>query len=154
MTILRNSLAVGLAAGLIEELGWTGFAVPALRRRYSVDATGFILGLMWSAWHLLPHVWARRAAAGELSDAVYLSLTAVSLLAGYLTAFRILMVRVYDATRSLPLAMLMHISLTASLLALNPEGLAGIDLQAYSFALAAILWVVVAAPVAARRRIA
>jgi membrane protease YdiL (CAAX protease family) len=53
VALLLSSLAIALAAGFIEELGWTGFAVPALRRRYSVLATGLIVGLLWAAWHVL-----------------------------------------------------------------------------------------------------
>jgi hypothetical protein len=41
-------------------------------------------------------------------------------------------------------AMLMHASFTASLLMLNPIGLAGANLVTYSFALAALVWVIVA----------
>jgi hypothetical protein len=40
--------------------------------------------------------------------------------------------------------MLMHVSLTVSLLTLNPLALAGANLSAFSFALAAVLWVAVA----------
>ena len=50
---------------------------------------------------------------------------------------------VYERTESLFLAMLMHLSFTASLLILNPLGLAGMNLQLYSFALAAVVWAVV-----------
>ena len=46
-------IVVALVAGFIEELGWTGFAVPVLRRRYGVLATGLIVGFVWAAWHLL-----------------------------------------------------------------------------------------------------
>lgn len=139
------SVAVGLAAGIVEELGWTGFAVPAMRRRYSTAATGIVLGICWSAWHLLPNVWSRRAAAGELTDSAFLASTAVAVVVGYLTAFRILMVRLYEVTGSLALAMLMHASLTTSLLVLNPEDIAGVRLQVYSFALAGVFWVAVGA---------
>ena len=51
-SLLLVSLAVGLSAGVFEELGWTGFAIPTLRRRYGILATGLIVGVWWSAWHL------------------------------------------------------------------------------------------------------
>jgi membrane protease YdiL (CAAX protease family) len=145
VSLLLISLAVGLSAGVFEELGWTGFAVPNLRRRHGIFATGFIVGMWWSAWHLLPNIWSSRAAAGELSMSVYLAGITVGIFAGYLTAFRILMVWVYDRTESLLVGMLMHVSITASLLMLNPLDLAGGRLSAYSFALAAGVWAVVAA---------
>jgi CAAX protease family protein len=143
-SLLLISLAVGLSAGVFEELGWTGFAVPALRRRCSVVATGLIVGVWWSAWHLFPNLWSMRAAAGELPASVYLAATAMGVFVGYLTAFRVVMVWVYDHTHSIAVAMLMHASFTASLLMLNPIGLAGANLVTYSFALAALVWVIVA----------
>ena len=149
-SLLLVSFAVGLSAGLFEELGWTGFAIPMLRRRHSVLVTGLIAGMLWSAWHLLPNVWASRAASGELAMPIYLAGTAIGVLVGYLTAFRVLMVWVYDHTQSLLVTMLMHVSLTASLLILNPLGMSGAHLLAFSFAFAAAVWVVVGA-IASRR---
>ena len=149
-SLLLVSLAVGLSAGIFEELGWTGFAVPGLRQRYGVVATGLIVGILWTAWHLIQSVWASRAAAGELDMSTYFTATAVGIFVGYLTAFRILMVWCYEHTRSLFVAMLMHVSLTASLLILNPIGITGAPLQVFSFAFAAAVWVVVAA-IALRR---
>ena len=148
--LVRVALAIGLAAGLFEELGWTGFAVPALRRRHGVLATGLIVGVWWSAWHLLPNVWAARAAAGDMTLPAYLVATAFGVFAGYLTAFRVLMVWVYDRSGSLLLAMLMHVSLTSSLLLVTPIGLAGAHLQMFSFSLSAAVWAVVAWLVATR----
>ena len=141
--LLLISLAVGLSGGIFEELGWTGFAIPALRRRYSVLATGLIVGMLWSAWHLLPNLWSARAAAGELAMPAYFAGTAAGVLVGYLTAFRVLMVWCYDHTHSLFVAMLMHVSLTSSLLILNPLGIAGAHLQVFSFVFAAAVWVLV-----------
>lgn len=65
---------------------------------------------------------------------------------GVLPAYRVLMVWVYDRTGgSLPVAMLMHASLTASLpLILMPRA-TGVALSASYLVLAAALWVVVAA---------
>jgi hypothetical protein len=40
-------IAIGLVGGgLMEEPGWTGFAVPRLRRRYRVLTTGLIVGFV------------------------------------------------------------------------------------------------------------
>ena len=143
-SLVLVSLAVGLAAGVFEEPGWTGFAIPTVRRRHGVVASGLIVGIWWSAWHLLPNVWSSRAAYGDLAVSVFVAATAFGVFVGYLTAFRVLMVWVYDRTESLFVAVLMHVSITASLLILNPLGISGVHLLAYSFALAAAVWIVVA----------
>jgi membrane protease YdiL (CAAX protease family) len=150
-SLVLISLGVGLSAGVFEELGWTGFAIPVLRRRCSGLATGLIVGMWWSAWHLFPNLWSMRAAAGELATPVYLTATALGVFVGYLTAFRVLMVWVYDHTHSIFVAMLMHVSITASLLMLNPIGISGAHLVTYSFALAAAMWIVVAVVTVAGR---
>jgi CAAX protease family protein len=46
-SLLLSGLAAGLAPGIVEELGWTGFAVPELRRRHGVLATGLISVFLW-----------------------------------------------------------------------------------------------------------
>lgn len=143
--LLLASLGVGLAAGLFEEIGWTGFATPTLAARYSVLKTGLYVGAIWGAWHLLTNVfWASRVSAGELPMSIFLPISVVGTLVGYLTAYRVLMVWVYDRTHSLLIGILMHVSLTASLLSFNPIGLSGAALLTYSFVLAAAFWLVVA----------
>jgi len=142
---LLFNLAVGLTAGFLEEIGWTGFAVPALRRRYSVFATGLIAGVLWGAWHYLGNVAAAETVRGTLSLSVFLPLILFNLLVGSLLPFRVLMVWVYDRTGSLLVAMLMHVSLTASIRILTPVGNGGVPLFIYDFVLTAALWVVVAA---------
>jgi membrane protease YdiL (CAAX protease family) len=143
-SILLFGLAVGLGAGVFEELGWTGFAQPALGRRYGVLATGLIIGSLWGAWHFLVNVWASSLSAGALALPLYLSGILVGLLAGTLPAFRVLMVWVYECTGSLLVATLMHLSLTASLLILRPPAISGLSLLTYDLVLAAALWVVAA----------
>jgi membrane protease YdiL (CAAX protease family) len=44
-SLLLVGLAVGLSAGIFEELGWTGFAIPAVRQRHGTLGTGVIVGI-------------------------------------------------------------------------------------------------------------
>jgi membrane protease YdiL (CAAX protease family) len=41
-----------LLATLGEEIGWRGFALPALQEKHSAFKSSLILGLVWMAWHL------------------------------------------------------------------------------------------------------
>ena len=65
-TLLLMGIAVGLVAGIFEELGWTGFAIPRMRLRYGVLATGLFVGVLWGAWHFFMNFWASGITSGEL----------------------------------------------------------------------------------------
>ena len=140
---LLFGLAYGLVAGLFEEPGWTGFAVPRLRLRHGVVATGLIVGLLWGVWHFLVAFWGSGGPSGALSLALLVPslLFYVAVLPGY----RVLMVWVFERTGSLLVAMLMHASLTASLLVLQPPGISGVPALTWNLVLAAAVWGVVAA---------
>jgi membrane protease YdiL (CAAX protease family) len=132
-SLLLFGIAGGLMVGILEELGWTGFAVPRLRLRYGVLTTGLIMGVLWGAWHLL--------IPGYLAifPAFFWSVV-------ILPAYRVLMVWVYDRTDSLLVAMLMHASLSASVpLILMPLAISGVPLLIWYLVLAAVLWGIVAA---------
>ncbi len=46
-------ILIGLFTGpLAEELGWRGYAIERLARRYGLLAAALVLGLIWWAWHL------------------------------------------------------------------------------------------------------
>jgi membrane protease YdiL (CAAX protease family) len=145
--LLLLGLVVGLTAGFFEELGWTGFAIPRLIRRYGVLRTGLIVGLLWSAWHVLVVVWGIGDRAGAIPVPVFIF---VDGLAG-LPAFRVLMVWVYDRTESLFVAIVMHVSITATTLIQTPRT-TGVPLLVYGLAFAAAVWLVIAALAAASRR--
>jgi membrane protease YdiL (CAAX protease family) len=146
VTLVLFGIGWGLVGGgLLEELGWTGFAVPTLlRKRRGVLATGLFVGVLWGAWHFLITFWASGTSSGALSLAGFLP--AVLFYVGSLPAYRVLMVWVYDRSgESMLLAMLMHASFSASMLIQQPLGLALVHGLAWNLVLAAALWVVVGA---------
>ena len=145
-SLLWSSIGGALAVGFFEELGWTGFATPRLRRRYSAIVTALIVGVPWGGWHLLTNdVWIATTYRGDLPVATFVILNGIGLVVGQLPAYRVLMVWVYDRTGSLLIAMLMHASLSACTFILGPEKLTGAALIAYGFALTVTWWTVVAA---------
>jgi membrane protease YdiL (CAAX protease family) len=144
-SFLMAAIGGALFVGGLEELGWTGFAVPRLRRRHSVLATGLLVGVPWGAWHLLTNdIWIASAFSGDRSPAVFMTATGVSLLAGQLPAYRVLMVWVDDRTGSLLIAVLMHTSLAACTFAFGLS-VTGAAFLLYAFGLAVAWWIVVAA---------
>jgi membrane protease YdiL (CAAX protease family) len=146
-TLVLTGIAVGLAVGLFEELGWTGFAIPRLRLRYGVLATGLIAGFLWGAWHFMMF-WESDSFSGALPLALLLAR-----LFSWLPAYRVLMVWVYDRTGSLLVAILMHACLVASTLIVDPV-LTGGALLTYILLHAAVYWAVVSAAAASQRRAA
>jgi membrane protease YdiL (CAAX protease family) len=141
-SLLLLGIPAGLGAGIFEELGWTGFAIPELRRRHGVLATGLIVGVLWGAWHLPVNFWSSGDPSGALSLALLLHSVLFSV--GILPAYRVLIVQVYDRTGSLLVATLMHTSLTTSNVIFVPLATGG-HLVTWSLVLAAALWVTVAA---------
>jgi membrane protease YdiL (CAAX protease family) len=141
-SLLLLGISVGLfEGGLMEELGWTGFAVPRLRFRYSILTTGLIVGILHAMWHFLPTFWGSGDSSGVFSLLLFLPPRLFYI--GILPAFRVLMVWVYDRTGSLLLAMLMHASLTASTLFILSPSARGIQLMTYYFILISVMWGVV-----------
>lgn len=140
------ALLVGLGAGFFEELGWTGFAIPTMRARRSVLVTGLVVGVFWGAWHFLAVFWGSASAFGTASVPLFM----VVALFAFLPPYRVLIARVYDRTQSLLVAVMMHASLTTSMILLGPV-VTGTATIAYDLAFGAALWAVVAITGARRR---
>jgi membrane protease YdiL (CAAX protease family) len=140
-------IAAGLAVGFFEELGWTGFAIPRMRRQYGVFTTGLVVGLLWGAWHFLVN-WEADTFTGALPLALLLAR-----LFSWLVAYRVLMVWVYDRTESQLVVTVMHVSLVATTGIIDPV-LAGGRLLIFLLVKGAVLWIIVAAVAVARRRAA
>ena len=146
-------VASGIVASLtavFEEVGWMGFALPRIRRRHGVFATGLMLGVVWGAWHLLQQIFISGTYAGGLPPALYLTLAIGNTVAG-LTAYRVLMVWLYDRTGSLLIATIMHSSLIASTIFIFRPEASGPAFMAYSWTFTAAMWLVVAAVAAISR---
>jgi membrane protease YdiL (CAAX protease family) len=143
-SLLLLAIAAGLGGGFLEELGWTGFAIPRLKRHHSVFATGLIAGVLWGAWHFLVNFWYSGASSGGLPLALFLTLYFLTGVA-QLTAYRVLMVWVYDRTESLLAAVLMHASLIVSTTPILIPAMTGVAFLTWFLVLTAALWVVVAA---------
>jgi len=131
INFLIAGIMTGLAAGFFEEIGWTGFAIPQLRKKYGILVVGLIVGLLWALWHTLPGLWLGYASGTVTSIPLLLSYFADSFL--FLVVFRILMVWVYSKTESLLIAMIMHGSLTAAARIFVPIGIVGIPLLIFDF---------------------
>ena len=143
LSLLVASIAVGLAAGIFEEIGWTGFAIPQLRLRHGVLTTGLTVGCLWGAWHLLLFFWTSGGFSGALSLSLFVP--AILFCEGVAPAFRVLMVWVYDRTASVLVAMLMHGSLSGGVaMMLIPLTIVGVPLATWYILLTAGLWVAVA----------
>jgi membrane protease YdiL (CAAX protease family) len=136
VSLVLFAVAVGLVNPWIEELGWTGFAVPELGKRYGILANGLIVGIMWGAWHFLSNLW------GASSVTIPLALFMPAMLFSFLPPFRVLMVWVYDRTRSLLVAVIMHGSLNAFWLIATPTAITAANLVTWYIAWAAVLWVI------------
>ncbi|MEZ4622511.1 MAG: CPBP family intramembrane glutamic endopeptidase [Caldilineaceae bacterium] len=145
-TILLTSIAAGVMVALFEEIGWTGFAVPQLRRHYGLYATALIVGLVWGVWHF-PPFWEADSFAGGFS-----LLLLLARLFSWLPAYRVLMVWLYDQTESLLVVMLMHASLVAAQFTLFPMALAGMTALTVILTWAVVLWSIVAVVAVSNRR--
>jgi membrane protease YdiL (CAAX protease family) len=151
-SLLVGGIVAGLVVGLFEELGWTGFAVPRLRLRYGVFATGLIVGVLWGGWHVfLNGIYVSRAYSAELRPVVFVAARGLGDMLGLLPAFRVLMVWVYDRTGSLLVVMLMHAGLTATTIIADAPGMAGAGIVLYDVVSALAMWAVVAVAALALR---
>jgi len=142
--LVITGIMIGLVfGGFMEEMGWTGFAVPRLRKQYGVFATGLIVGVLWGVWHFLPTYWACGDSNGVLS--LDLLIPPLTFYAFVLPTYRVLMVWVYDRARSLLVAILMHAALTANTITIMAPSEEVRPLVTYYIAFTAAMWVIIGA---------
>jgi membrane protease YdiL (CAAX protease family) len=107
------ALSQPLVVGIGEELGWMGFAYPWLRSRYRYLTSGLLLGMIWGLWHLPMFFTA--------SDSQFGASLVVFVVK--LTALRLVMALVFEATGSLVMPALFHVSINVltELIPLSPN---------------------------------
>jgi hypothetical protein len=129
----------GVAAGFIEEIGWTGFALPMMLPALSVLRAGILLGLLWSLWHL-PVIDFLGSATPHGAHLILFFLAFVAAM----TALRVLISWVYSSTASLLLAQMLHASSTAALAMFGPSQVDARQEAAWYALYALALWTAVA----------
>ena len=95
-----------LIAGLGEEPGWRGFALPRLEARYAPVAATLLLGLLWALWHLPLVLVDPRFPHGFTSLAPLVVLALLTLVGIVFMAF--FYTWIHNGTRSVLLCMLLH----------------------------------------------
>lgn len=128
----------GIPAGVLEEIGWTGYVYPRMSARWKPLSAALLLGLLWSLWHL-PAINFLGASAphGAYWFRFFLAF-------GFaMTAMRVLICWLYLNTKSVLMAQLMHISSTASLVIFSPHVTPAQEAMWYAI-YGGVLWVVVA----------
>lgn len=106
---LAAGVGSGLFSSLLEELGWRGFVLARLLKRWSPRKAALLTGLGWGAWHFVLNFIGMR----QYGSWMFL----ISFLAGplLLTGFTVLMTWVFLRTRGNLLVMvLFHLSITAN----------------------------------------
>jgi len=113
--VFPAGLLFGPIAGLVEEVGWTGFALPRMRARFGTFRGSLVLGAIWGVWHL-PVVDFMGAASPH--GAALMSFFGAFVLV--VVPMRLLIGLAATRTNSVPIAQLLHASLTGSLAMLSP----------------------------------
>ena len=138
--IVATGVAIGLTGPFLEELGWTGFALPRLRKRHGVLTTGLVMGLLWAVWHF-PLFAGERDPEGTVPAALLVT----AFLFSWLPAYRVLMVWLYDRTQSLLLAYLMHVPISATTFILIADGKPAAAAVTKVLVWGTVFWLMVAA---------
>jgi uncharacterized protein len=134
-----RGIAFGVPAGLLEEIGWMGYAFPKMSARRSALGASILLGLLWGTWHLpVINFLGTATPHGAYWFPFFLAFTAA------MTAMRVLICWIYVNAKSVLLAQLMHISSTGSLVVFSAPRVTPRQEVLWYLVYAAVLWLAVA----------
>ena len=104
-TVVFVSVYMLIFVALGEEVGWRGYALPALQARHGAFVASVMLGAMWALWHM-PQFFNPATLYSDLPIVLFLA---------YLIPFSVLITWVFNSTGgSLLMAMLVHAVMNAS----------------------------------------
>ena len=113
---LAIGFVMGIFAGFMEEVGWTGYAYPKMRDKHGALRAALLLGLLHGAWHIGPSYLFEGTAKGVYWLPWFTVMWMVAMV-----AMRVILVWIYTNTGSVFLAQLTHASSTGSLVILGPS---------------------------------
>ena len=104
-TVVFVSVYMLIFVALGEEVGWRGYALPALQARHGAFVASVMLGAMWALWHM-PQFFNPATLYSDLPFVLFLA---------YLIPFSVLITWVFNSTGgSLLMTMLVHAVMNAS----------------------------------------
>jgi hypothetical protein len=116
-----------------EEVGWRGYAVPALQRTHSPLASALVVGVAWAAFHWLAFL------ANADAPLVYAAVGSVMLV-----AFSVILTAVFNAGgQSVALVALAHATYDTVAIGVSPLAETGVPLLAFALTAAVACVVVV-----------
>lgn len=135
MVIPASLIALVSDPGPMEELGWRGFALPLLQKKFSALGASVILGIIWGIWHL-PAFYISATPQSAFSFPLFLLGT---------VSYAIIMTALYNGTGgSIPLAFLFHWQINNAFgLSIYPEGE---WISPVSFAIVALIVIIIFGP--------
>jgi uncharacterized protein len=128
----------GIPAGFLEEIGWMGYAFPKMSQQLRPLSAAILLGLLWGFWHLPVIDFLGTATPHGKYLVPYFALFIAAM-----TAMRVLVGWLYVNTNSVPIAQLMHVSSTGSLVAFSPPHVNAAQEALWYGVYAVALWITV-----------
>jgi membrane protease YdiL (CAAX protease family) len=129
----------GVPAGLLEEIGWTGFAYSKMRSDANGLTPAIVLGLLWALWHVPVINYLGTAVPHGSYWLPFFLAFAVAM-----TAMRVLIGWIYTNTNSVLAAQLMHVSSTGALVIFSAPSLTARQEAIWYATYGVVLWVAVA----------
>ncbi len=137
LTIIPFAIVTMIYGPLPEELGWRGYALDRLQRKWNALASSLVLGVIWAVWHL-PVFFIRGSLLSEVVPRWSMQFW-VSMGPGIL-ALAVVMTWIYNNTqRSILAAILFHFMVNFTLEFLRLPG----DFKIYLFVWLTIIAIVV-----------
>ena len=134
------AIFAGLITGYLEEIGWTGYALPKMQLKHTALAAAIGIGLLHGTWHLMAGYLGSVQNLGTYFLPNFVAMWIVGMM-----AIRVLQVWVYNNTNgSVLLIQLMHASSSGFLMIFTPSSSSPANETFWFVVYAVVLWVVVA----------